>query len=126
MRRMRLGRKGVSLAEVVVALALVTVVMASVLTIMLNGVKVQDKMVARTEAQNFVSDALECFKVAEDETAFKEALDYAGFSEYSIQYGNVTATVTVEYDSKEGPHFSAVVKEKLSGEILSLEYTKAG
>ena len=133
MKRMRLGKKGVTLTEVVISLALIALIMSTVLTIVFNSIKVQAKMINRTEAQNFVADALECFKIADTKDEFEQALTYAvgdgsfveNGSEYIFKRSDVTATVVVDYDGEYRPYFLASVKEDLSDEILSLTYEKA-
>ena len=61
MFRLVKNNKGVSMVEVVIALAVIGLVTAAALTIMIGSVETTLKTLEDAEAQNFVFNAVECY-----------------------------------------------------------------
>ena len=73
----RLNKRGFSLIEVIMALAVVVIVSVAALSITLSSVPAKLNAMNKTRAQNFAADAWECFKVADGEDDFLSLLDFA-------------------------------------------------
>lgn len=110
------SRKGVSLVEVVIALAIITLVSIATLTVIFMSVNVERKTVAAAEVGNMAENAVECFRFADgNEDVFVECLnktivtgeDQPGFTEtadgsriYVLEMKNYDVTVTL-YETVE-------------------------
>lgn len=69
------NKKGFSLAETVIALAVIVVVSITALTIVMSSIKNKVNIATKLDAQNFAYNTLECFKVSSDETDFKSLVE---------------------------------------------------
>ena len=67
MFRLVKNNKGVSMVEVVIALAVIGLVTAAALTIMIGSVETTLNTLEDAEAQNFVFNAVECYIAAEND-----------------------------------------------------------
>ena len=68
MFRLARNNRGFSMAEVVIAMAIVGLVTAAALVIMIGSVDSTQKTFNKAEAENFVANAVECYIAAEDKT----------------------------------------------------------
>ena len=66
MNRQLHSRKGVSIAEVVIALAIIAVISAFTLSLIVMSISVESKSVAAIEVKNAAENAIECFRFARD------------------------------------------------------------
>ena len=74
----RIKRKnGFSLAEVIVALAIVAIVSVAALSIVSSSINARVNAINRTNAQIFADNILECFKASENESGFKNNVQFA-------------------------------------------------
>ena len=86
----RIKRKnGFSLAEVVVALAIVAIVSVGALSIVSSSINSRVNAINRTQAQIFASNLIECFKASEDNEKF-------------IEYAGEAVGINLEYDYNKG------------------------
>lgn len=69
------NKKGFSLAETVIALAVIVVVSITALTIVMSSIKNKVNIATKLDAQNFAYNALECFKVSSDDDGFKTLVE---------------------------------------------------
>lgn len=123
-RRMRktpavLNRKGASLVEVVVTLALIAIVIAVASSITLSSVTAQTNARLQAQASECVYNVIECFRYADSEDDFTSALQAA--------YGEVAAPSS---DSDEANTFAFTfdnvdVVVKLSYPENSTDFTQS-
>lgn len=125
------SRKGVTIVEVAIALAIIAIVSASAVGMVLISVNIEAKFVANTYTENSVESVLECFQFAENEEIFYEALqkldDYQYDSEkdaYIFDGKYLTVTVTVDFDGEKNLNYTA--KRNTGEEIYSYTYPMGG
>ena len=76
MKKHMRSRKGISLAEVAVALVIISVVSLSTLTVVMMSANVEKKTVVALEVRNSAEIAIECFRFADgNEDVFIECLN---------------------------------------------------
>lgn len=136
-------KNGFSLAEAVIALAVITVVTVAALSMSFSAVLARMNIVNRSYAQGFAADILECFKAAtteeefialvnnfstddEDPDLIKENNTYT----YTSEEHNFKATITVDHldpNDSNRPTLTVTVTENNgddSAEIIKLNYAK--
>ena len=127
------SRKGVSLVEVVVALAVITIISISALSVVFMSVKVEAKTVVVFEVRNSAENAIECFRFADgDEEIFRNCLNatvasgqqFAGENgTYVSNAGNYTVTITM-LPEESGFTYRAV--NEAGQEIYSFTFKNGG
>ena len=102
------SRKGISVAEVAVALAVISIISGAAVSMAMHSVKVEANFVAVTQTKNSAESVLECFRFADSEETFAEALqklgDYEFKSEenaYVLAGKSVTVTVKASFSPKK-------------------------
>lgn len=100
------SRRGSSLVEVVVTLAIVGIIMAVASSITLSSVSAQTDARLQTQANECAYNVVECFRFADNQDDFISALQTAypdavnnEDGTYSFQFDNVAVTVGVQYNS---------------------------
>ena len=66
MKKQLHSRSGVSVAEVVIALAIIAIISAFTLSLIVMSISVESKSVAAIEVKNAAENAIECFRFARD------------------------------------------------------------
>ena len=111
------ARRGFSLAEVVVAIAIIVIVSSASMTLIGVQARTEAKSVATVEATNIAENAIECFRYAQNtETPFSEVFDLYGY--LTVKENNGTK-VTV---TKSG----ATVIIEINGDTMTVNATFAG
>lgn len=125
------GRRGISMVEMVVALAIVMLVSAATVTLLVTTSVSEAKTAAAMAAADLGESAVECFRYAEDEDDFYAALrlldpgfvkeaDAAG---YVLDVGSCRAAITVDFSADvDRLEFCAVDAD--GGEVCRLSYEK--
>ena len=72
------NKKGFSVVEVVIAMAVITIVTVTALSILTSAANNTREMMYKADAQYLVADAVECFKVSNSTSEFYEALNFRG------------------------------------------------
>ena len=144
MRKRFLNKKGITIAETVVAMTVITIVTVSAISVILSSTKSTGKAAYIAEAQDFSLNALECFRSAEDAASFEKAIDFiGGFTEktpddtnpdaqnnyiytFKLENSGYTASVTVNYGitADEQDSFSVTVKNGDEPVTDTIEFTK--
>lgn len=104
--RKRLSRKAMSLAEVVVAMAIILVVSASAASLVAYFTTAATRMTYRNEAVKLAENCLECFVYADSYAAFEEAVEGklgVTFVDDEGVYTYATDDYTVRYTISYGP-----------------------
>lgn len=86
----RSGRKGFTLTEVIVAMAVVLLITGAAMSVVIASAKADDTYVKRQQAISSCQDAVDCVRFADDVTMLEEALQKVGFGEPEISGGVIT------------------------------------
>lgn len=124
------SRRGFTVAEVVVAIAVILIVSASAITFIGVQTRTEAKAVASVEATNIAENAIECFRYAQKngvgntkihifETFMETNCGYAlvGDGPYTVTKNGATVTIAITGNTIK---INAVAGEK---EILQTRYT---
>ena len=123
---------GFSIMETVVALAIIVLVTVAALSVVMAAISARVKVNNYSEAQDFAHNALECFKVADDNAEFENNLDFAGYERENLSEANsneytyvaenkFSADITANVTTGE---FEITVEDNKGEEIISFSYTK--
>lgn len=83
MKRIFRSKKGFTLAEVLIAIVLITIVSASATTVISQANRIKVEVSSQMELENDIQAALECFRYADDEEEFFVAMQKYG--EYKLE-----------------------------------------
>ncbi len=115
------GKRGFSLVEVVVALAVIVTVSVAAMSFIKTSSIASDRELAYSEARLYASNALEIFKYAENTDKYTELvkkkltpLDEDGY---------VSVEITANYEATEST-FTATATKQNGDELFKLTYTK--
>ena len=72
------SRRGISLVEVVVALAVITVISAAALSLVISSARVDANSLRSTQVTIAAENSLECYRFAESEEEFAALLEKTG------------------------------------------------
>lgn len=93
------NRKGISMTEVIVAMAVLVMVSGAAITVLIASVKADTAYQNKYAVLSGCENAAECLRFADgNEVLLKEALEKAGFAqtdeaEFTLEKGNETVTV---------------------------------
>ena len=138
-----MNKKGITIAEVVIAMAVVTIVTVTALSIAFTSTRSTQKGLDKTAAQYFAADAVECFRAAADAEQFETAMAFRGGytlcessavdpekesqHQYTYQLADsgYSAVVTLNYPDKERPSFNVVVTDH-EGQVVAQHFFLKG
>lgn len=131
------SRKGVALAEVVIALVVITIVSAATLSVIFSSVQIENKTIVAMDVRNQAENAIECFRFAKSnvETFIAclnqtEDNNFAPTGEnntYVLDKGGYKTTITVTVDNTDamtGFEFVATY-ENNDEEIYRFDFPKS-
>ena len=72
------SRRGISLVEVVVALAVITIISAAALSLVISSARVDANSLRSTQVMIAAENSLECYRFAESEEEFAALLEKTG------------------------------------------------
>lgn len=133
MSKTRTKRSGFSLAETVIALAVVAVVTVAALTAVTSAISARVKTENKSEAQSFAENALECFKASEDGDEFIDNMKFLGIGEDSLEkqsdgktyvYKSNKFNAKITLDFNNGKFFIDVSEPQKGEKIVSFEYVR--
>ena len=148
MIKFRNKKGGFSIAEAVIALAVIVIVTASALTLITSATTARYKAIKKAEAINCANDLLECFKVSNDEDEFRLNAEFAGFpitddlklytSEYITEmttnfsegsfsiriYTADRANILVDIEYNKYVHSTGVPSEEITTEEVTVNITE--
>lgn len=114
-------KKGFSIVEVVIALTVIVIVTFSALSIIMASTTKRVNAINKTEAQNFASDILECFKASNSFSEFQDNVYYA--LDESLKDTNWET----EKDDDDNPTAWAVDTELQDGRTMKFyTYSRSG
>lgn len=105
------SKKGVSVVEAVIAMALISIVASASFTAITASIRTNARAVMRFKSISIVGDCLECFKYSDTPEEFEKSLEFAGmvkdvdYSFLNFQYifnqGEYRVVVTINWESGE-------------------------
>lgn len=114
-------KRGFSLVEVVVALAVIVTVSVAAMSFIKTSSIASDRELAYSEARLYASNALEIFKYAENETQYTELVEKKLTP--LDEDGYVSVKITVNYEATENT-FTATATKQNGDTLFKLTYTK--
>lgn len=114
------GKRGFSLVEVVVALAVIVTVSVAAMSFIKTSSIASDRELAYSEARLYASNALEIFKYAENETQYTNLVKNKLTKPES---GYVSVDIVVKTENNEST-FTATATKQNGDELFKLTYTK--
>ena len=104
-------RRGFTVAEVAVALAVILIVSGAAITFIGSQTRVESQAVATIEATNIAENAIECFRYAQkNDKDFKGWFGHCGYTingegtqahPYTVEKNGATVTITIDGDTIE-------------------------
>ena len=114
------GKRGFSLVEVVVALAVIVTVSVAAMSFIKTSSIASDRELAYSEARLYASNALEIFKYAENTDKYTELVENKLTKPES---GYVSVDIVVKTENSEST-FTATATKQNGDELFKLTYTK--
>lgn len=114
-------KRGFSLVEVVVALAVIVTVSVAAMSFIKTSSIASDRELAYSEARLYASNALEIFKYAENKTQYTELVEKKLTP--LDEDGYVSVKITVNYEATENT-FTATATKQNGDTLFKLTYTK--
>ena len=141
------NKTGFTLAETVIALAIIILVSAATVTVILSSMSARRAATQKAHATHFANDAWECFKASDSSEEYIRALDFAtgtlpvtgtddtqGYTTlvFVSEEHRYTATIRYNYaadrtkpdDTAQRSVLSVTVTNEGGTELLSLQFTK--
>ena len=118
-KKLLAGKRGFSLVEVVVALAIIVTVSIAAMSFISTSSVNSARELAYSEARLYASNALEIFKFAKDETQYKELVNNKLTAPDS---GYVSVDIKTSGENNET--FTATAKKQNGDVLFTLTYTK--
>ena len=115
------SRKGVALAEVVIALVVITIVSAATLSVIFSSVQIENKTIVAMDVRNQAENAIECFRFADGNLKTfvdclkktEKELAFAGSEgnrrAYVLDKGGYKTTITVTVEERTENNETKVV-----------------
>ena len=114
------GKRGFSLVEVVVALAVIVTVSVAAMSFIKTSSIASDRELAYSEARLYASNALEIFKYAENKAQYTDLVNKKLTKPES---GYVSVDIVVKTENSEST-FTATATKQNGDELFKLTYTK--
>ena len=114
------GKRGFSLVEVVVALAVIVTVSVAAMSFIKTSSIASDRELAYSEARLYASNALEIFKYAKDEAQYTKLVEDKLTKPES---GYVSVDIVVKTENSEST-FTATATKQNGDTLFKLTYTK--
>lgn len=122
------NRRGVTIVETVIAMAIMTIVCYSALTVIKTSQTTAGEDGVYNQTRYRAQAALECFKFSDSLSEFESAVAYASFSGgngyYTYDTYSAHLTLQVSYPENARPAFRAVARGKNGKLLFSIEYEK--
>ena len=121
------SRKGISMAEVVIALVLISVISAAAVSVVLRSVDIEKNTLIVMEAANTAENAVECFRFSENAEAFLTALQKTAPYEvqedgsFVLKSGNLVITIQADVAANQ---FAYTAVDNDGAEIYSFYYPR--
>lgn len=124
------NKRGISLAEAVIAMAVILIVSATATTLVTYFARISARMTQRNEATDITQNSFECFAFCDTKADFDAKLtwlDYAFDNEddvYTLEGNDYTITMTIHFGEQYAT-FAAEAHDKKGRGILEIPlYTR--
>lgn len=130
------GRRGFTMVELVVALAIIAIVSIATVLLIITQTNMNAKSIQVVEATNVAENAIECFRYAVNKTDgnvvdnFEEAFNETGYEldnpagEYELNVHGATVVITIIQNADSTHTITITATASDNDEILKTEYTK--
>ena len=118
-KKLLAGKRGFSLVEVVVALAIIVTVSIAAMSLISTASVNSDRELAYSEARLYASNALEIFKFAKDNTQYNELV-----KERLTPPDSGYVSVDIKTSGENNETFTATAKKQNGDVLFKLTYTK--
>ena len=115
------SRRGVTVAEVAIALVIIAIISGTAVGLILNSVKVEANFVAVTQTQTSAENVLECFRFSDNPDTFLQTLQTLGAYEFDSEqnaYILTGKTVNVTVKASFAPKKLEYTAVKSNGEEI--------
>ena len=131
MKKLLKSRRGFSLTEAIIAMAVILIVSLTAITIIMSSMNSKHTVFDQTRAQYFAESSLECFKSAEDKSEFAYLLSFVAEEDtltsknndytYTSKKDNFKAKIHADFDTGV---FEIEVTDKRGDELVSFNYRR--
>ena len=109
-KKTKLNKRGFSLAESVLALAVISISSVGILSLVISTQRATINAAQKQQAQLYAMDIINCYRVSNSTKTFQENMDWAldGDYEANLEFSEdkKTLTVTISKDGKDLSSFS--------------------
>ena len=124
----KLNKRGFTLAESVLALAIISIVSVGTLTLILSAQKSTISAAQKQQAQLYAADIISCYRVSKNDTDFASNVNFAlggkTIDNNTIALSNdLTAHINID---QEGKTIKVTVTNGQGSELSALTFTKGG
>ena len=135
------ARKGISLAEVVIALVVITIISLATLSVVFVSAKVESKTIVAMEVRNSAENAMECFRFAGGSVdtfkkclnlsvgADEDAVDVWQFADDTYSYNAGRYMVTIKLIKDENNKligFEYAAKDSTGADVYDFTFKNGG
>ncbi len=125
----KLNKRGFTLAESILALAVIAITSVGVLSLVLSSHRATTAAAQKQQAQLYAADIINCYRVSTDLTNFEENVKFALNQEDATNFDfnqitlnkQMNATVSIEENT-----VTVLVKDNNDKELTKLTFTKGG
>ena len=129
------SRRGYSLSEVIIALAIIVIVSITAISIIMSSIMTKSRIINRAAAQSFADNVWECFKSSRNIVEFEKNVIFAEGVTLDINNGEecqyrsdknkFTAIIMVDFN-RERPKLSIMIEDDEGEDLVSFSYEKGG
>ena len=119
----KLNKRGFTLAESVLALAIISIVSVSTLSLILSAQRSTISAAQKQQAQLYAADIISCYRVSENDTDFASNVNFALGKPIDDNTIALSDDLTAHID-QEGNTLKVTVKNGQGSELSTLTFTK--
>jgi type II secretory pathway pseudopilin PulG len=128
MKRQLHSRKGVTVAEVVIALVIIAAISAFTLSLIVMSIGVETKSESAIEVKNAAENAIECFRFAKSEAGVDSALFFACLKQSNENYESyheqeVNGTTEIVIDEENAVDDKSIFRLLIDGCTITIKQT---
>ena len=124
-RNKKLNKRGFTLAESVLALAIISIVSVGTLSLILSAQRSTISAAQKQQAQLYAADIISCYRVSKNDTDFASNVNFALGKPIDDNTIALSDDLTAHID-QEGKTLKVTVKNGQGSELSTLTFTKRG
>ena len=121
----KLNKRGFTLAESVLALAIISIVSVSTLSLILSAQRSTISAAQKQQAQLYAADIISCYRVSENDVDFASNVNFALGKPIDDNTIALSDDLTAHID-QEGKTLKVTIKNGQGSELSTLTFTKGG